>query len=88
MSLNIKNERVHALAREAARVTGKTQTGAIEMALEELLAEHSVAEKADRQGRLDRLMAIGRRYRDDPGDPGGEIIEIDDLYDDETGLPK
>ena len=34
MSLNIKNERVHALAREAARITGKSQTGVIEEALE------------------------------------------------------
>ncbi|WP_083190675.1 type II toxin-antitoxin system VapB family antitoxin [Serinicoccus hydrothermalis] len=29
MSLNIKSERVHALAREAARVTGRSQTGAV-----------------------------------------------------------
>ena len=27
MGLNIKNDRVHALAREAARLTGKMQTG-------------------------------------------------------------
>ncbi|MGI8523695.1 MAG: type II toxin-antitoxin system VapB family antitoxin [Nocardioides sp.] len=38
MSLNIKNERVHALAREAARLTGQTQTRVIEEALERLLA--------------------------------------------------
>ena len=54
MSLNIKNERVHALAREAARVTGKTQTGVIEEALERLLKEYGdegpVA--ADRRRRL------------------------------------
>ena len=30
MGLNIKNERVHELARQAAAVTGKSQTGAIE----------------------------------------------------------
>ena len=34
MSLNIKNEHVHELAREAARRTGRTQTGAIQLALE------------------------------------------------------
>lgn len=90
MSLNIKNERVHALAREAARVTGKSQTGAIETALEKLLAEHSAAEKADRQRRLDRLMAIGRQYRRtaDALGPDAETFEIEDLYDDELGLPK
>ncbi len=39
MSLNIKNDRVHALAREAARRSGKSQTGAIEEALERYLAQ-------------------------------------------------
>lgn len=39
MGLNIKNERVHALAREAAREAGTTQTGAIEQALERYLSE-------------------------------------------------
>ena len=33
MSLNIKNERVHELAREAARRTGMNQTSVIEAAL-------------------------------------------------------
>ena len=33
MGLNIQNERVHALARQAAAATGRTQTGAIELAL-------------------------------------------------------
>lgn len=34
MALNIKNERVHALAREAAARTGRSQTSVIEAALE------------------------------------------------------
>lgn len=90
MSLNIKNERVHALAREAARVTGKTQTGAIETALEKLLADLAAGHEADVQRKVDKLMAIGRRYRADRGalGPDAETFEIDDLYDDETGLPK
>ncbi|MGH3425128.1 MAG: type II toxin-antitoxin system VapB family antitoxin, partial [Nocardioidaceae bacterium] len=37
MSLNIKNERVHDLAREAAQRTGRTQTSVIEEALAQLL---------------------------------------------------
>ena len=40
MGLNIKNEYVHELARRAATATGKTQTGAIEEALERLLAAY------------------------------------------------
>lgn len=43
MGLNIKNERVHELARRAAKCTGRTQTGAIELALERLLAEYEDA---------------------------------------------
>lgn len=39
MSLNIKKERVHELAREAAAVTGQSQTSVIETALERYLAE-------------------------------------------------
>ena len=39
MSLNIKNPRVHELAREVARRTELTQTGAVEAALERMLAD-------------------------------------------------
>lgn len=89
MSLNIKNDRVHALAREAARVTGKSQTGAIEEALEHLLKEYgdgpAVAEK---RRRLDAIHTIQAAWRSQPPivDPG-RIREVDDLYDPQTGLP-
>lgn len=86
MGLNIKNERVHELARRAARLTGKTQTGAIEEALERLLADQGVDHEAARQQRIDHWW--------------GEIIEtttdadraatrkvMDELYDD-VGLPR
>lgn len=39
MGLNIKNERVHQLAREAARRLDASQTSAIEQALERMLAD-------------------------------------------------
>lgn len=39
MALNIKNERVHTLARQAADRTGLSQTSVIEQALERLLAD-------------------------------------------------
>lgn len=52
MSLNIKNERVHELAREAARRTGLGQTGAIEAALVQLLKT-----LADEDRGIDALIA-------------------------------
>ncbi len=79
MSLNIKNERVHALAREAARLTGKNQTSVIEEALEKLLAELSRTQEIQR--RHDLIRAI---QADIASTPAG--ITIEDLYD-EDGLP-
>ncbi|WP_182378877.1 type II toxin-antitoxin system VapB family antitoxin [Nocardioides sp. WS12] len=89
MSLNIKNERVHALAREAARVTGKTQTSAIEEALVKLLAEYGVdPAEADRQRRLDIVHQAQIRFAALPEATGPDrILSDDDLYDPVTGLP-
>lgn len=85
MSLNIKNERVHDLARRAAQVTGKTQTGAIEEALERLLAERGDPE-AERQARLDVLwQEISADATD--ADRAATQRVMDDLYD-EAGLPR
>lgn len=83
MALNIKNERVHTLAREAAQLTGKTQTSVIEQALEELLErERAAAEKEERWQRIQRTLAeFDKRLAGQP------IMKIEDLYDDETGLP-
>lgn len=86
MSLNIKNERVHALAREVARRTGKTQTSAIEEALERLLADLSSedAEEA-RRARLDRLIA---EIEEETTDEDRAVTRRtqEELYD-ERGLP-
>ena len=89
MSLNIKNERVHALAREAARVTGKSQTGAVEEALERLLAQYGADPvAADRARRLEQLRQISRAWRPEDAPTGADAIRSDhDLYDPETGLP-
>lgn len=84
MSLNIKDERVHALARDAARVTGLNQTRAIELALERLLADAGASPvRAERDRRLVALARIGDRWADARPDA---ISEVDDLYD-EDGLP-
>jgi len=90
MSLNIKNERVHELAREAARVTGKTQTGAIEEALVKLLEEYGENPgELVRTRRLTRLLAVIDSARALPGPPPDTFpMTIEDLYDPETGLPR
>lgn len=84
MALNIKNERVHALAREAARRTGKTQTAVIEQALEELLARARAAdEDEERWRRVRRTLAeFDKRLAGKP------LMDVNDLYDAETGLPR
>lgn len=85
MGMNIKNERVHRLAREAARVTGRTQTGAVEEALERLLASYGAdPDEAERRRRLDVMMGIGLAW--EPSD-SPTVSEVHDLYDAETGLP-
>lgn len=89
MSLNIKNERVHALAREAARRTGKSQTSVIEEALVKLLADLGAdPAAAERQRRLDIIRDVQLRVAALPEATGEDrILSDDDLYDPTTGLP-
>lgn len=89
MGLNIKNERVHALAKRAAEVTGKTQTGAIEEALERLLKAREVdPEAAGLHSRIEAVWEVIKAYRDMPGDEDREIRTVEDLFDDASGLPR
>lgn len=80
MSLNIKNPRVHELAREAARRTGKTQTGVIEVALEQFLA--SLPPAAGGRDRAELLRVIQAEVA------AGPPLDPEDLYDAEAGLPR
>jgi antitoxin VapB len=76
MSLNIKNPRVHEMAREVARRTGLTQTGAVEAALERMLDE-----LGENPSGIDDLIA---GLQTDIAAHGP--LSMDDLYD-ESGLP-
>jgi antitoxin VapB len=89
VSLNIKNPHVHDLAREAARVTGKSQTGAIQEALERLLAAYD-ADPADVRTRtkVDVVTSIVAEYAADPGNQDRRLRRIEDLCDESTGLPR
>lgn len=89
MGLNIKNERVHALAKRAAEVTGKTQTGVIEEALERLLEAHEIdPEAAGLQARVDVVWEVVQAYRGLPSHDDREIRTVEDLFDDASGLPQ
>ncbi len=85
MGLNIKSERVHALAREAARRTGNTQTGAIEQALAKFLSDlGDDAEMEQRRTAVTRILDdVDRRLA------GADLAAMttEDLYD-EQGLPR
>jgi antitoxin VapB len=87
MSLNIKNERVHALAREAARRIGATQTSAIEQALEHLLA--SLDARVDDEGRRRRLTALMAEIRAETTEQDKAEAQrtMDQMYD-AHGLPR
>ncbi|GAB18017.1 hypothetical protein GOEFS_045_00070 [Gordonia effusa NBRC 100432] len=87
MGLNIKNERVCALAKQAAAITGRTQTSVIELALERLLAEHETANTANAQAKAQRIDAIIQDLQRAWADTDSHRLPTEgDLYD-ENGLP-
>lgn len=89
MGLNIKNQRVHDLARQAAAVTGKSQTAAIEEALTRLLADHDIDPEQQRTAaKVDRVHGIVRAYLDNGPSADREIDRVEDLFDERTGLPR
>lgn len=89
MSLNIKNAHVHELARQAARLTGRSQTGAIQLALEDLLRSLDAdPDQARTRRKVDLVREIALEYATDPGAVDREITTVDDLFDTTTGLPR
>ena len=85
MGLNIKNEETCQLARELARLTGESMTGAITVALRERLGRRRRERNVDE--RLRELRAIAERCAKLMG-PGPSAVEHGDLLYDERGLPK
>ncbi|MDE0545197.1 type II toxin-antitoxin system VapB family antitoxin [Microbacterium sp. C7(2022)] len=85
MSLNIKNEDVHALVRELATALGVSQTSAVELAVRDKLATvRSGAEHHARQRRIERAVADAQEaFR------GIDLRAFaDNMYDPQTGLPR
>ena len=85
MSLNIKNDETCRLARELARLTGETMTGAITVALRERLER----EKRERsvEARIQKMRATAERCAKLLA-PGPSAVEHGDVLYDEQGLPK
>ena len=83
MALSIKNEETEQLTRELARRNGETVTTAVKVAVKERLERAPKSE-----GRLERIRRIVERTAPlmDDGRSSKELF--DELYDDETGLPK
>ena len=85
MGLNIKNDETCLLARDLARLTGETMTGAITVALRERLAREK--RRRDRDARIEELLAIGERCADSL-EPGPSATEHGDFLYDDHGLPR
>ena len=84
MSMNIKSEEAHRLARTLAELTGESQTTAVTVALRERLDR--VRHGRDRD-RVARLLAIGddcARHLAEPYRSG----DADELLYDACGLPR
>ena len=85
MGLNIKNDETCLLARDLARLTGETMTGAITVALRERLAREK--RRRDVNARIEELLAIGQRCAASL-EPGPSAIEHGDLLYDGQGPPR
>ena len=85
MSLNIKNEETHRLARELAELTDETMTGAITLALVERLEREKRERSIEERRRA--WQAIRKRIAALPMRPGPSTVEHGDFLYDERGLP-
>ena len=84
MSLNIKSEETHRLARELARLTGESMTAAVTVAVRERLDR---VRRGQAVGLADRLLAIGKDCAARLKEPFRSADHGDLLYD-ERGLPR
>jgi len=90
MALNIKNEETQKLAHELARLQGVTLVAAVTNALKEKLRQEKANKEAGSGGigLAERIMAISRETAPLMNDGRTSQELLDDLYDEETGLPK
>jgi antitoxin VapB len=86
MALNIKNDETYQLTRELARLTGESLTLAVKISVKERLERQKKADK--REGRMEWLNRITAKTAAIMNDGRTSKELMDELYDDETGLPK
>ncbi len=84
MSLNIKNEDAHRLARQLVKLTGESLTEAVTQAIRERLARLRERRPPDL---ADRLVVIGKDCAAHLKEPFRSIDHGELLYD-EKGLPR
>jgi antitoxin VapB len=84
MSLNIKNDQTHKLAKELARATGENMTAAITEAVRERLNRVRGEKGA---GLAERLLAIGKDCAAHLREPFRSVDHAEMLYN-EKGLPR
>ena len=84
MSLNIKNEETHRMARELARLTGESMTAAVNEAIRERLER---VRGRSSKSMADRLMKIGKDCASRLKEPY-KSMDIDELLYDENGMFK
>lgn len=80
--LNIKTEEAHRLAKKISEKTGENLTTVVTTALKERL------ERIEKEDRIAKAWATAGRIAERLKAPGPKMMEIEDLYDEETGLPK
>ena len=86
MALNIKNPEVHRLASQLAQQNGESLTMTILISLQERLErQENSARKESRMEWLERITKETAAVMND-GRTSKELM--DELYDEETGLPK
>jgi antitoxin VapB len=86
MSLNIKNERTHALVRELATLSGMSQTEAVEDAVTRRLEQLSSPSEPDTSARVERILALAADISNRLGPESFE--DVNDWLYDENGLPR
>jgi antitoxin VapB len=84
MSLNIKDEKTHRMAKELARLTGESMTAAVNQAIRERLDR---ARGKTKNEMTERILEIGRECAARLKGPY-KSMNVDDLLYDEKGLPK
>jgi antitoxin VapB len=85
MALNIKNEETDRMVRELAALKRVSLVVAVSDAVREKLAREKASKRESRMEWIKRITAVTAPLMND-GRTSKELI--DELYDDETGLPK